>query len=168
MNLGNVLIVTVTKASNETLMAKIVKLVEEAQQKPTKTATFIEKIENTYVKIVLLTVPLMILLPHYLIGWSWEESFYRGMVLLVVASPCALVASATPATLAAISSSAKNGILLKGGASLERFAQLKTIAFDKTGTLTEGKPIVTDAVFLQDSPTIRQLIVAMEAKLLIH
>ncbi|MGX7164432.1 heavy metal translocating P-type ATPase [Enterococcus massiliensis] len=164
LNLGNVLIVTVTKASNETLMAKIVKLVEEAQQKPTKTATFIEKIENTYVKIVLLTVPLMILLPHYLIGWSWEESFYRGMVLLVVASPCALVASATPATLAAISSSAKNGILLKGGAALERFAQLKTIAFDKTGTLTEGKPIVTDAVFLQDSPTIRQLIVAMEAK----
>ncbi|WP_122646965.1 heavy metal translocating P-type ATPase [Enterococcus mediterraneensis] len=164
LNLGNSLVIEVTKVSSETVMAKIVKLVEEAQARPTQTASFIEKIENIYVKIVLIIVPLMILLPHYLIGWSWEESFYRGMVLLVVASPCALVASATPATLAAISSSARNGILLKGGAALERFANLKAIAFDKTGTLTEGKPVVTDAVFLQDTPLIRQMIVAMETK----
>lgn len=164
LNLGNALTIKVTKKSSETLMSKIIHLVEDAQNQPTQTATFIEKIENTYVKIVLLAVPLMIILPHFLLGWSWQESFYRGMVLLVVASPCALVASATPATLAAISSSAKNGILLKGGSALERFANLKAIAFDKTGTLTEGKPVVTDAVFIDDDLLAKQLIVAMEQK----
>lgn len=87
-------------------------MVENAQNEQTATATFIEKIENVYVKIVLLAVPLMILFTHFILDWSFTESFYRGMVLLVVASPCALVASATPATLAAISNGAKKGILL--------------------------------------------------------
>ena len=96
-----------TKTSDDTLFAQILKLVENAQNEQSATATFIEKIENVYVKIVLIAVPLMILLTHFALGWSFTESFYRGMVLLVVASPCALVASATPATLAAISNGAK-------------------------------------------------------------
>ncbi|OOL54253.1 hypothetical protein B1P94_09045, partial [Enterococcus faecium] len=75
---------------------------------------------------------------------------YRGMVLLVVASPCALVASATPASLAALSNSAKNGILIKGGIHLEKLSELKAIAFDKTGTLTKGKPVVTDSFFFDE------------------
>lgn len=164
INLGNPLTIEVTKNSGDTLMSKIVQLVEEAENQPTQTASFIEKIENTYVKIVLIAVPLVILLTHLLIGWSWDESFYRGMVLLVVASPCALVASATPATLAAISACAKNGILMKGGTALEHFASLQAIAFDKTGTLTQGKPVVTEAVFLEDTPLNRQVIVAMESQ----
>lgn len=91
----------------------------------------------------------MIFVPFLFLGWSWHESFYRGMVLLVVASPCALVASATPATLAAISNGARNGVLFKGGIYLENLASLNAIAFDKTGTLTRGVPVVTDAVFLK-------------------
>ncbi len=124
----------------------------------------IESIENTYVKIVLIFVPLMIAIFYFILQWGWNESFYRGMVLLVVASPCALVASATPATLAAISNGAKHGILFKGGAYLENFAQLKAIAFDKTGTLTKGMPVVTDTFFVSKNQQaeILNVVVAME------
>lgn len=163
LNLGNPLTVRVTKDVDDTIMAKILRLVAEAQETPTKTASFIAKIENTYVKVILIAVPLLIILSHFLLQWTWEESFYRGMVMLVVASPCALVASATPATLAAISSSARNGILLKSGVALEQLAHLKAIAFDKTGTLTKGQPVVTEAVFLDDDPLHREIIVAMES-----
>ncbi|WP_165006133.1 MULTISPECIES: heavy metal translocating P-type ATPase [unclassified Enterococcus] len=164
LNQGNPLTLRVTKTSSETVFAKIIQLVEEAQNTPTQTASFIERIENTYVKLILISVPLMILLPHYFLGWSWEESFYRGMVLLVVASPCALVASATPASLAALSNSAKNGILIKGGIYLEQLSELKAIAFDKTGTLTRGKPVVTDTFFFKDQELAQQILVAMEKK----
>lgn len=153
LNSGNALQMTVTTASQDTLFSKIIRLVNEAQNTPSKTASFIEKIEDRYVKLVLVLVPLMIFLPYLFLGWTWEESFYRGMVLLVVASPCALVASATPATLAAISNGAKNGVLFKGGIFLEKLADLKAIAFDKTGTLTNGKPIVTDHFFLDKEAT---------------
>ncbi|GAA3316931.1 hypothetical protein GCM10020331_014380 [Ectobacillus funiculus] len=71
----------------------------------------------------------MMILPHYTLGWSWNETFYRAMILLVVASPCALVAAITPATLSAISNGARHGILFKGGVHLERLAFLKAIAF---------------------------------------
>ncbi|CAM3284712.1 heavy metal translocating P-type ATPase [Vagococcus fessus] len=150
INLGNAFEMTVSKNSSDTLFSKIVQLVEEAQNTPSKTSSFLDRIENTYVKIVLLAVPLMILIPYFFLGWTWNESFYRGMVLLVVASPCALVASATPATLAAISSGARNGVLFKGGVFLEQLSDLKAISFDKTGTLTKGKPAITDAFFLNE------------------
>ena len=88
----------------------------------------------------------MMILPHYLFSWSWQETFYRAMVLLVVASPCALVASIMPATLSAISNGARNGILFKGGVHLENLGSLKAIAFDKTGTITRGTPEVTDFI----------------------
>ena len=161
LNQGNPITIRVTKTSSETVFAKIIQLVEEAQNTPTQTASFIERIENNYVKLILLAVPLMILLPHFFLGWSWDESFYRGMVLLVVASPCALVASATPASLAALS---KNGILIKGGIHLEKLSELKAIAFDKTGTLTKGKPVVTDSFFFDEKDLAQQLLVAMEQK----
>ncbi|OEG17994.1 cadmium-translocating P-type ATPase [Enterococcus termitis] len=162
INLGEAFTMTVTKNSEDTLFAKIIRLVDEAQNTPSQTASFIEKLENSYVKVVLIAIPLMILIPYFFLGWSWNESFYRGMVLLVVASPCALVASATPATLAAISNGARNGVLFKGGVYLENLAGLKAIAFDKTGTLTKGKPIVTDAVFLKDKQQALDILVAME------
>jgi Cd2+/Zn2+-exporting ATPase len=162
LNLGEALTMTVTKTSDDSLFSKIIRLVDEAQNTPSKTASFIEKIENIYVKIVLLAVPLMIFIPYLFLGWTWAESFYRGMVLLVVASPCALVASATPATLAAISNGARNGVLFKGGIYLENLAALKAISFDKTGTLTQGMPIVTDAVFLAKSDEAVNMLVTME------
>lgn len=95
---------------------------------------------------------LMMFLPHFLLDWSWNETFYRAMILLVVASPCALVASIMPATLSAISNGARKGILFKGGVHLENLSHLQAIAFDKTGTLTKGKPEVTD-VHVRDGMT---------------
>gem|GEM_PF-4074487 len=97
-------------------------------------------------KFVLLGVAIMMCLPHFVLGWDWTTTFYRAMVLLVVASPCALVAAIMPATLAAISNGAKNGVLFKGGLHLEHISVLRALAVDKTGTLTQGKPVVTDFI----------------------
>lgn len=88
INLENTVIMRVTTNSENTLFAKIIRLVEEAQHTPSQTANFINRLESVYVKIVLIGIPLMILLPYLFLGWSWNESFYRGMVLLVVASLC--------------------------------------------------------------------------------
>lgn len=162
INLGDALTIEVTKQAGDTLFAKIIRLVEEAQSTPSKTASLIDRIENVYVKAVLVFVPVMIAIFYFLLDWSWNESFYRGMVLLTVASPCALVASATPATLSAISNAAKRGILFKGGVAIENFSQLDCIAFDKTGTLTEGKPRVTDAAY-RDPEQERKLLGIVES-----
>ncbi|GCF94575.1 ATPase [Enterococcus florum] len=164
INTGQAFTMKVTKTSKNTLFAQIIKLVENAQSETSATASFIEKIENSYVKIVLLAVPLVILITHFIVGWSFQESFYRGMVLLVVASPCALVASATPATLSAISNGAKKGVLFKSGKNLEQLADLKAVSFDKTGTLTQGKPRVTDFHALDPDPLIPRLFASMEAQ----
>ncbi len=165
INIGNSLKMKVSKESKDTLFSKIIQLVDEAQNTPSKTASFLTNFENIYVKAVLVIVPLAILIPYFFLGWTWSESFYRGMVLLVVASPCALVASATPATLAAISHGAKNGVLFKGGIYLEALADLKAITFDKTGTLTKGFPVVTDEFFLSDDKqTIINTLVAIETE----
>lgn len=146
VNLTGSLTVEITKPNNETLFQKIIQLVQNAQSEKSPSQLFIEKFEGTYVKVVLAVVVLMMFMPHFLLGWSWTETFYRAMILLVVASPCALVASIMPATLSAISNGAKHGILFKGGVHLENLSHLKAIAFDKTGTLTKGKPEVTDVI----------------------
>lgn len=164
INLEEAITVQVSKDSSDTLFAKILRMVDEAQSTPSKTATMIEAIENKYVIAVLIFVPVMIATFYFILNWSWNESFYRGMVLLTVASPCALVASAAPATLSAISNSARKGILFKGGSYLENFGQILAIAFDKTGTLTEGKPVVTESFFKpeEDKQTIINVCVAIE------
>ncbi|PLR76945.1 cadmium-translocating P-type ATPase [Bacillus sp. V3-13] len=146
VNLNGSITVEITKPSNETLFQKIIQLVQSAQTEKSPSQLFIERFEGTYVKVVLAVVVLMMILPHFLLGWSWNETFYRAMILLVVASPCALVASIMPATLSAISNGARHGILFKGGVHLENLSHLKAIAFDKTGTLTKGKPEVTDVI----------------------
>jgi len=146
VNLNGSITVEITKPNSETLFQKIIQLVQSAQSEKSPSQLFIEKFEGTYVKIVLAFVGLMMFVPHFLLGWSWTETFYRAMVLLVVASPCALVASIMPATLSAISNGAKHGILFKGGVHLENLSNLKAIAFDKTGTLTKGKPEVTNII----------------------
>ncbi|MFC4771580.1 heavy metal translocating P-type ATPase [Enterococcus hermanniensis] len=162
INLGQAFTLEVTKTSDDTLFAQILRLVKNAQNEQSITATFIERIENVYVKVVLIAVPLMILFTHLALGWAFTESFYRGMVLLVVASPCALVASATPATLAAISNGAKKGILFKSGKTLEKLADLQAVSFDKTGTLTQGKPRVTDYQTFTEDPLVPKLLFSME------
>src|SRR3954463_5207197 len=146
VNLTGSITVEITKASTDTLFQKIIQLVQSAQSEKSPSQLFIEGFEGTYVKVVLAVVILMFFLPHFLLGWNWHESFYRAMILLVVASPCALVASIMPATLSAISNGAKHGILVKGGVHLENLGHLEAIAFDKTGTLTKGKPEVTEVL----------------------
>lgn len=146
VNLNGSITVEITKPNSETLFHKIIELVQSAQSEKSPSQLFIEKFEGTYVKIVLAVVVLMMFVPHFVLGWSWTETFYRAMVLLVVASPCALVASIMPATLSAISNGAKHGILFKGGVHLENLSHLNAIAFDKTGTLTKGKPEVTNLI----------------------
>jgi len=146
VNLKGAIVIQMTKPSTETLFQKIIQLVQNAQSEKSPSQLFIERFEGTYVKVVLSVVAIMLFLPHYVLGWSWTETFYRAMILLVVASPCALVASITPASLSAISNGARKGILFKGGVHLERLNHLNAVAFDKTGTLTKGKPEVTDVL----------------------
>ncbi|MBM7553698.1 heavy metal translocating P-type ATPase [Thalassobacillus pellis] len=150
VNINGSITVVVTKPASETLFQKIITLVQTAQSEKPPSQLFIERFEGTYVKIVLFSVALMMFLPHYMFGWSWTDTIYRAMILLVVASPCALVASIMPATLSAISAGARSGVLFKGGIHLEKLSQIKVIAFDKTGTLTYGKPEVTDLHFRSD------------------
>ncbi|KZZ82537.1 heavy metal translocating P-type ATPase [Bacillus sp. SJS] len=144
VNLTGSITIRVSRKSEDTLFSKIIQMVQSAQSEKSPSQLFIERFESTYVKAVLAAVGLMMVVPHFALGWSWGETFYRAMVLMVVASPCALVASIMPASLSAISNGAKNGLLFKGGVHLERLSRAKIIAFDKTGTLTKGEPSVTD------------------------
>lgn len=164
VNVSSTISIKVTQTFDNTIFSKIIHLVETAQSEPSKTARFIERFEDTYVKAVLLFVLIMLFLPHYALGWSWMETFYRAMVLLTVASPCALVASVTPATLAAISNGARHGILFKGGVHLENLRGSKAVAFDKTGTLTNGTPQLTNRIFAEkvDRQQIINVVTAME------
>ncbi|MFJ3390033.1 heavy metal translocating P-type ATPase [Lysinibacillus sp. NPDC086135] len=146
VNLNGAITMEMTKPNSETLFQKIIQLVQSAQSEKSPSQQFIEKFEGTYVKIALLSVAIMMFLPHFVLGWDWTTTFYRAMVLLVVASPCALVASIMPATLAAISNGAKHGVLFKGGLHLEHLGVLRALAVDKTGTLTQGKPTITDFI----------------------
>jgi Cd2+/Zn2+-exporting ATPase len=150
VNINGAITIEVTKPANETLFQKIIQMVQSAQSEKSPSQQFIERFEGTYVKGVLLVVLLMMFIPHFTLGWSWTATFYRAMILLVVASPCALVASIMPATLSAISNGAKHGILFKGGVHLENLGHIRAIAFDKTGTLTKGKPEVTNAIVRED------------------
>lgn len=151
VNLSGAIQIKMTKPSSETLFQKIITLVQSAQSEKSPSQQFIERFEGTYVKVVIIMVLIMMVVPHYLFGWDWTTTIYRAIVLLVVASPCALVASIMPATLAAASNGARKGVLFKGGVHLEHLGSLKAIAFDKTGTLTSGKPVVTDFYVRDDA-----------------
>ncbi|WP_370447144.1 heavy metal translocating P-type ATPase [Vagococcus sp. AM17-17] len=156
----------VTKDSTDTVFAKILQLVNESQSNLSKTATKIKRLEPKYVTSVMVLVFLYIVLMPLVFNMAWYDSFYKGMVFLTVASPCALAASDIPATLSAISNLAKRGVLFKGGSYLSNLSEIKAIAFDKTGTLTEGKPKVTDVHFIDhiinEETFYTDLIIAME------
>lgn len=132
INQGPTVTVQVTAEKGDALFDKIVQMVENAQESKSKTATFIENMEDTYVKVVLVVVPLFILFAHFALGWDWLTAFYRGMILLTIASPCAIVASSSPATLSAISRAARKGMIIKGGDIADNIANLEAIVFDKT------------------------------------
>lgn len=138
--------IEVTKQAEATLLAKIIRLVQEAQSEMPPSQLFVERFEGIYAKLVVgAAIALLLVLPS-LFDFTWEAAIYRTMIFLVVASPCALVSSIMPAILSAISNGARKGILFKGGVHLENSGEIKVVAFDKTGTLTEGKPQVTDII----------------------
>lgn len=140
------LYITVSRSSDSSLFAKIIRLVQEAQSEMPKSQRVIEKFEHIYARVIIAATLALAVLSPLLLQEAWSDAFYRAMVFLVVASPCALVASIMPATLSAISNSARKGVLFKGGAYLDLISHVKAIAFDKTGTLTSGKLEVTDVI----------------------
>jgi Cd2+/Zn2+-exporting ATPase len=146
VNQNGSLEVRVTRHASESTLSRIIKMVESAQESRAKTQSFMEVFEQRYAVFVILAVALYIILPPLLLGVDFNENFYRAMVLITVASPCALVISTPAAILSAIANAARRGILFKGGAYLEQMATIKAVAFDKTGTLTTGKLSLTDVV----------------------
>ncbi|OUM84311.1 MAG: ATPase [Bacillus thermozeamaize] len=152
------ILVRVDKPHNQTLFRRMIELVQRAQTEKPPQQTFVERFEKTYVKVVLFAVLLVAAIPPLFLGWTWEQAFYRAMVFLVVASPCALVASIMPAILSAISNGARRGVLFKGGTQLQALEQIKVIALDKTGTLTKGVPEVKDVVSLVDDLSEEELL----------
>jgi len=154
------LYVEVTKSAEGSLFGKIIKLVEEAQAEVPDSQRFMERFEGIYARIVVGVTLLVIVGAPLLLGWTWNEAFYKAMVFLVVASPCALVSSIMPVMLSAMSSSARRGILFKGGAHMENIAHTRVVAFDKTGTLTMGTPKVTD-IFTAPGVSREQLLSAV-------
>jgi Cd2+/Zn2+-exporting ATPase len=146
MNGQGALVIEMTKPAEATLLAKIIHLVQEAQSERPPSQLFMERFERIYAKIVVTCAVLILVVPPFVLGWSWSETIYKAMIFLVVASPCALVSSIMPAILSGISNGARNGILFKGGAYLEAIGDVNVVAFDKTGTLTEGIPRITQVI----------------------
>ena len=154
----------VTKKEEDTVFSNILKLVSQNQGNQTKIATRIQQFIPNYVKIVLTVVPLIFLVGPFVFNWTWDESIYRSLVVLVGASPCALAAATVSATLSSTSNLAKNGVLSKGSAYLSQLGNIDAIAFDKTGTLTRGKPQVTHSYFGDsvDEQKMIDIVVALE------
>jgi len=143
---GGTLVVRVTRPASDTLLARIVRMVEEAQTRRAPAQHFIDRFAHPYTLGVVVMTTLFALLPPLVGGETWADSFYRAMTLLVVASPCALIISTPAAILSGIANGARHGILFKGGAYLDRAGTIDTLAFDKTGTLTVGRPVLVDLV----------------------
>ena len=121
------------------LIQRVIQLVKQAQTEAPPSQLFIERFERGYAQIIVMAGILLAILPPFLLAWDWETTIYRALIFLVVASPCALMASIMPTLLSGIANGARQGILFKTGAQLEMIGRVKAIAFDKTGTLTTGK-----------------------------
>ena len=165
LNLTQTLLIKVTKKQQDSVLGKIITLVQEAGQSLTRTGSFLKKWEPVYVTIVLALFPVVLAIGILFLNWNFLTAFYRGMVYLIAVSPCALAASATPVTVAAISTLSRKGIFIKSGASLEKMSEVEVIAFDKTGTLTNGTPKVVAKVMDKDREfELYSILVSMEKK----
>ncbi|MFN3686502.1 heavy metal translocating P-type ATPase [Salinarimonas sp.] len=140
--------VRVSTDAQDNTIARIVRLVEEAQEAKAPTARFIDRFARIYTPCVLVLGALVATLPPLLVGAPWLDWIYRGLAILLIGCPCALVISTPAAIAAGLAAGARRGLLIKGGAVLERLGRVDAIAFDKTGTLTRGRPVVTDIVGL--------------------
>ncbi|MFC6380587.1 heavy metal translocating P-type ATPase [Psychrobacter glacincola] len=146
INVDGVLQVRVEKTAADNTIARIIDLVEQAQASKAPTARFIEKFSRYYTPAVMAIAALIIIVPPLAMGDEWATWLYRGLALLLIACPCALVLSTPAAIASGLAVGARRGLLIKGGSALETIGQVDTVAFDKTGTLTEGEPRVTDII----------------------
>jgi Cd2+/Zn2+-exporting ATPase len=166
VNQHGTLDVRMTRPANQTTLSRIITMVEEAQGRRAETQRFLDEFEEKYAKLVIAAVALYIVIPPLFFSVPFSQNFYRAMVLMTVASPCALVISTPASILSAIANAARRGILFKGGAYLEQMGTIKAVAFDKTGTITTGKPAITDLIPLnnQESKTLLSLTALAEFK----
>ncbi|HEV7307297.1 heavy metal translocating P-type ATPase [Ensifer sp.] len=163
VNGSGALRVRVTAAAADNTIARIVRMVEEAQESKAPTERFIDRFSRYYTPGVVVVAALVAVLPPLLWGSVWDEWIYKGLAILLIGCPCALVISTPAAIAASLSAGARRGLLMKGGAVLENVGKVTAAAFDKTGTLTEGKPKVTDVVGFGRSETeILRLAAALE------
>ncbi|MEJ6788157.1 heavy metal translocating P-type ATPase [Brevundimonas sp. BR2-1] len=163
INGGSVLRVRVTASASDNTIARVVRLVEEAQESKSPTERFIDRFSKVYTPGVLVFGALVAVAPPLLFGGAWNDWIYKGLAVLLIGCPCALVISTPAAIAAGLSAGARRGLLMKGGAVLETLGKITAIAFDKTGTLTAGKPIVTDVVGgARESAVLLSLAAALE------
>lgn len=148
INQDNALDVRMTRLARDNTLSRVMQLVAEAQEQKSPTQRFTETFARRFVPAVLIGTFVVVVALPLGFGWSWSDAFYRGMLLLVAASPCALAIGTPAAVLAGIAQAARRGVLIKGGIHLENLGRLNTVALDKTGTLTTGQFAVTQVVGL--------------------
>lgn len=163
INGDGVLSIVVERTAADNTIARIIRLVEEAQEAKAPTERFIDRFSAWYTPSVVVVAALVAVVPPLLLGGAWADWVYRALALLLIACPCALVISTPAAIAAGLSAGARRGLLLKGGAVLESADKVQVVAFDKTGTLTEGRPKVTDIVGASGTaPEVLALAAALE------
>ena len=135
-----------TRPASDTTLSRIIRMVEEGRSRRAPVEQWVEKFARVYTPLMMLISLAIVTVPPFFAGGDWAKWFYEGLVVLVIACPCALVISTPVTIVAALSSAARNGVLVKGGAYLEAPARLKAIAFDKTGTVTFGEPSVKQVI----------------------
>ncbi len=164
INLSGALEVRATADADNSTLAHIIHLVEEAQSRRAPAQRFVDSFARWYTSVVLIIAVGIASIPPLVLGMPFAEWFYRALVLLVIACPCALVISTPITFVSALTNAARNGILIKGGVYLEILAAVRTFVFDKTGTLTEGNTRITDLIPLDSvsEQSIMQLTAALE------
>ncbi len=146
INLNGAIEFVATRPASESTFARILHLVEDAGSRRSRSEQWVERFALIYTPAIMLCALLVMVIPPFIFAESWTEWFYRGLVILVIGCPCALVISTPVSIVAGLAAAARNGVLIKGGEYLEIPARLRVVAFDKTGTLTQGRPGVTEVI----------------------